>query len=78
MVLGRWTRRSARGVGEGGGSPQEDAGKEPKVSWFGGPHPDSTPFVYLDGHVLAIANDTPVAELAPLGKIGDGGGDDAS
>ena len=63
---------------EDGLPKQEDAGKEPKVSWFGGPHPDSTPFVYLDGHVLAIANDTPVAELAPLGKIGDGGGDDAS
>ena len=47
-------------------------------SWFGGPHPDSTPFVYLDGHVLAIANDTPAEELAPLGQIGDGGGVDAS
>ena len=42
-----------------------------------GPHPDSTPFVYLDGHVLAIANDTPAEELAPLGSIGgDGVGDD--
>jgi len=60
------------------GLPQEkEAGKDERDSWFGGPHPDSTPFVYLDGHVLAIANDTPVAELAPLGSIGgDGVGDD--
>ena len=57
---------------------QEDAGKAHMDSWFGGPHPDSTPFVYLDGHVLAIANDTPAEELAPLGQIGDGGGVDAS
>ena len=57
---------------------QEDAGKAHMDSWFGGPHPDSTPFVYLDGHVLAIANDTPAEELAPLGPIGDGVGNDAS
>ncbi len=61
------------------GLPQEkEAGKAHMDSWFGGPHPDSTPFVYLDGHVLAISNDTPAQELAPLGSIGDGVGNDAS
>ena len=57
---------------------QQQVGTAHKNSWFGGPHPDSTPFVYLDGHVLAISNDTPAAELAPLGTIGDGLGFDAS
>ncbi len=57
---------------------QKDVGKEHMDSWFGGPHPDSTPFVYLDGHVLSIANDTPAGELAPLGSIGDGIGNDPS
>ena len=57
---------------------QKEAGTADKDSWFGGPHPDSTPFVFLDGHVLAISNDTPAAELAPLGTIGDGMGNDAS
>ncbi len=57
---------------------QQEEGTDYKDSWFGGPHPDSTPFVFLDGHVLAISNDTPAAELAPLGTIGDGMGSDAS
>ena len=57
---------------------QQEAGTAHMDSWFGGPHPDSTPFVFLDGHVLAISNDTPAAELAPLGTIGDGMGNDAS
>lgn len=59
---------------QGGLPKQKDAGTDHMDGWFGGSHPNSTPFVFLDGHVLVIDNDTPVEELAPLGPIGDGAG----
>jgi prepilin-type N-terminal cleavage/methylation domain-containing protein len=39
---------------------------------FGGPHPGVTLFAVLDGHVEALANDTPVETLHRLSAIGDG------
>ena len=51
---------------------EKNVGGAHKDSWFGGVHPASTPFVFLDGHVIAIDNDTPTEEIAPLGTIGDG------
>jgi len=64
------------------GLPQEkDSGRSYKESWFGGPHPDVTPFVFLDGHVLTINNSAAPDNLSALSTIGDGQGvvlDDAT
>jgi len=54
------------------GLPQKkQVGRSYGESWFGGPHPEVTPFVFLDGHVLAISNGTSSATLALLSTIGD-------
>ncbi len=64
------------------GLPQEkDSGRPFSESWFGGPHPDVTPFVFLDGHVLTINNSAAPDNLSALSTIGDGQGvvlDDAT
>jgi type II secretory pathway pseudopilin PulG len=44
---------------------------EPREA-FGGPHPGVTLFAVLDGHVEALANDTPTETLHRLAAIGDG------
>ena len=58
-----------------GGLPQnQDANRSYSESWFGGPHPDVTPFVFLDGHVISISNATPIEHLISMCIIGDGKG----
>jgi len=57
------------------GLPQnQDVNRSYSESWFGGPHPDVTPFVFLDGHVISISNATPLEPLMAMCIIGDGKG----
>lgn len=55
------------------GLPQnEEVGRDYNESWFGGPHPDVTPFVFLDGHVISLSNTTTQEPLMSMSTIGDG------
>ena len=55
------------------GLPQDlDAGRGSLQSSFGGPHPNVTPFVFLDGHVVPISNTTSQKSLMSMSTIGDG------
>jgi len=49
-----------------------DAADDRNVRKFGGPHAGVTNFVFLDGHVEPIANDTDLQVLLWYGTIGDG------
>lgn len=57
------------------GLPQDkDVNRTYDESWFGGPHSDVTPFVFLDGHVISISNATPIDFLMSMCTLGDGKG----
>jgi prepilin-type processing-associated H-X9-DG protein len=47
-------------------------GDDPSARKFGSRHPGVTNFVFLDGHVEAIANDTDIDVLRRYCTIADG------
>ncbi|WP_425397522.1 DUF1559 domain-containing protein [Aeoliella sp.] len=59
------------GLRSDGQEIQPGEGQKPRES-FGGPHPGVTLFVFLDGHVAPVDNDTDTITLARLSAIGDG------
>lgn len=59
------------GLREDGRVAKPEEGDAPRES-FGGPHPGITMFVYLDGHVDSVNNDSDTNTLASLSAIGDG------
>lgn len=59
----RWT--VLRGTAEGLATSEDD----PSHNKFGGPHPGVTMFVFLDGHVDALANDVATDTLKAMSTI---------
>ncbi|QDU54985.1 DUF1559 domain-containing protein [Aeoliella mucimassa] len=60
-----------RGLREDG-TEVDNAGVDAARESFGGPHPGITMFVYVDGHVDAIDNETDITTLGNLSAIADG------
>ena len=58
---GQFSMAARLGLATGQDDPSDDK--------FGGPHPGVTMFVYLDGHVDGLANDTEVETLKALSTI---------